>query len=499
MKKVFLSILSILTLFMLASCDINEIIKGLTKKQYDINYYIDFEYIEFEPVYEGDNVILDLDKIYILEQNRYLDEYISSKETEYIKFDYWYTDTAYTMKASADMIIKEDTNLYGRFVDNTPQEPQPPQNPDDTEHKGIVDNIVYDDFQIHFLELGNEYTGDSTYIKAGDTDILIDAGSRKNSAEAIKEYVDQYCKDGKLEYVIGTHGDQDHIAGFVGTKDGNDRTGILYQYKVGTMITASLSNKTSQIFEEYLAAIEYAQNSGANVYDAGSCYNNEAGGSRIYELAPNITLEIVYNYYYFNESEDENNYSVCVMLNYNDNHYMLTGDLELDGEEQMAKYYDNSSSEKTLPKVKLFKAGHHGSKTSSNSCLLEKIQPEIVCVCCCAGSTEYTANYNNVFPTQDMITRVAAYTDRIYVTTVFNEKTLKFESLNGNIIISSNGEAVGVYATNNITKLKDSTWFNETVYIDKNGNICSGKGKEDFFTSATTGVTAVKRRIWPTA
>ena len=98
-----------------------------------------------------------------------------------------------------------------------------------------------------------------------------------------------------------------------------------------------------------------------------------------------------------------------------------------------------------------------------------------------------------------MITRVAAYTDRIYVTTVFNEKTLKFESLNGNIIISSNGEAVGVYATNNITKLKDSTWFNETVYIDKNGNICSGKGKEDFFTSATTGVTAVKRRIWPTA
>ena len=210
-------------------------------------------------------------------------------------------------------------------------------------------------------------------------------------------------------------------------------------------------------------------------------------------------MDILYNYYYFNESEDENNYSVCIMLNYNDNHFMLTGDLELEGEEEMAKYYDGSVAEKTLPKVKLFKAGHHGSKTSTNECLLAKIQPEIVCVCCCAGSTEYTADYNNVFPTQDMITRVAKYTDRIYVTTVFNEKTLEFESLNGNIIISSNGEAVGVSATNNITKLKDSAWFNETVYVDSDGNICSGKGKEDFFTSTTAGVTAVKRRIWPNA
>ena len=47
-----------------------------------------------------------------------------------------------------------------------------------------------------------------------------------------KEYVDKYCTDGVLEYVIATHAHQDHIAGFVGNKDGNTRTGILYQYKV---------------------------------------------------------------------------------------------------------------------------------------------------------------------------------------------------------------------------------------------------------------------------
>lgn len=78
------------------------------------------------------------------------------------------------------------------------------------------DVYVSGDLQIHFMELGNNYTGDSIYIKAGETDILIDAGSRANSTDATSEYIDRYCTDGTLEYVIATHADQDHIAGFAG-------------------------------------------------------------------------------------------------------------------------------------------------------------------------------------------------------------------------------------------------------------------------------------------
>ena len=43
----------------------------------------------------------------------------------------------------------------------------------------VVNEGVHNEFQIHFLELGNKYSGDSIYIKAGENDILIDAGSRK--------------------------------------------------------------------------------------------------------------------------------------------------------------------------------------------------------------------------------------------------------------------------------------------------------------------------------
>ena len=70
---------------------------------------------------------------------------------------------------------------------------------------------------INFLELGNKYTGDSTFIKAGSTDILIDAGSRQSSASTIASFVDTFCEDGVLEYVIATHAHQDHIEGFTST------------------------------------------------------------------------------------------------------------------------------------------------------------------------------------------------------------------------------------------------------------------------------------------
>ncbi|MBQ7770355.1 MAG: MBL fold metallo-hydrolase, partial [Clostridia bacterium] len=78
------------------------------------------------------------------------------------------------------------------------------------------EDIETEELSIHFLELGNKYTGDCTLIKVGDTEVLIDAGSRKGSAETIVPYVQQYCTDGVLEYVIATHAHQDHIAGFVG-------------------------------------------------------------------------------------------------------------------------------------------------------------------------------------------------------------------------------------------------------------------------------------------
>ena len=106
---------------------------------------------------------------------------------------------------------------------------------DSSDGSGGAD-IVTENLSIHFPMLGNAYTGDCVLIKTGDTEVLIDAGSRQSSAAAISDYIDEYCTDGVLEYFIATHADRDHSAGLVGTKSGGSYNGILYEYRVGTLI-----------------------------------------------------------------------------------------------------------------------------------------------------------------------------------------------------------------------------------------------------------------------
>ena len=310
-------------------------------------------------------------------------------------------------------------------------------------------DVITDDLSIHFLELGNEYAGDCTLIKVGDTEVLIDAGSRKGSAATIVPYVQQYCTDGVLEYVIATHAHQDHIAGFVGTTKAK---GVLESFVCETIIDYTLSNSDSAIRKDYEALRDAEVEAGAKHYTVLECWNNENGASRSYTLGEGITMNFLYQKYYEEETGDENDYSVCMLLSQGSNHYLFTGDLEKHGEKSLVE-------SNNLPECVLFKGGHHGSPTSSTTELLSVIKPEIVCVCCCAGSDEYTDNPDNMFPSQAFVDRVASFTDKVYVTTMVTEAGEGYQSMNGNIIVSSDGAGVTVNCSNNNTILKDTEWF----------------------------------------
>ena len=333
-----------------------------------------------------------------------------------------------------------------------------------------VQVVAKGELSFHFMVLGNDDTGDCTYIKAGDNDILIDAGSNYDSIDDIQNYVDQYVTDGKLEYVIVTHADMDHIACFAGSENGQSLFDI---YQCETIIDFPLTNKDTKAYGRYISERNEEVANGAKRYSALECYNNANGASRIYNLTEdgNIRFEVLYNYYYENKSSNENNYSVCVMFYHGDRQFLFTGDLEKEGEEYLAQKYE-------FTQVELYKAGHHGSKTSSNDCLLSEIQPKVCVVCCCAGSMQYKADLKNTFPTQDMINRISPYTDAIYVPmTIEIEQTKGMDTpnntaddeyknkgeyilLNGNIqVISDAVNGVKVECSNNTTKLKDTEWF----------------------------------------
>ena len=327
--------------------------------------------------------------------------------------------------------------------------------------------LSHENVSFHFLELGNKYTGDSIYIKAGDIDILIDAGSQKSSATTITSYLNQYVTDNKLEYVIATHAHEDHIAGFVGS---SSATGILKTFKVDTIIDYALKNTTSQISKDYESLRDSLIASGTKHYTAADCIQKTNGATNYFELAEGVSFTILDQIHYFEKSSDENDYSVCTLFTVGESNFLFTGDLEAGGEASLVE-------RNNLPHCVLYKAGHHGSKTSSNDPLLSAITPEIVTVCCCAGSSEYTKDTDNMFPTQDFINRVAPYTTNVYVTTeaTYTIETnngteyLKYngnKSLNGNIVVSIENNEISLVCSVSNTKLKDTEWFNRKITLN---------------------------------
>ena len=314
------------------------------------------------------------------------------------------------------------------------------------------------EIDINFLELGNKYTGDCTFIKAGDKDILIDAGSRQNSATTIASFIDNYCSDGKLEYVIATHAHQDHIAGFVGS---NADQGILKRYKIDTLIDFSLTNATSTIYNNYVSLRDERIASGdiTHHYTANDCVQGTNGAKKTYQLSEGITMEILDQKFYRETSSDENNYSVCALFTQGNNNYLFTGDLEKEGEKSLTELNN-------LPTVELFKGGHHGSYTANTDALLSVIKPKNVCICCCAGSDEYVKasgglpNSEHTFPAQEAVDRIAKYTTNIYATTVYSDDEKGYKSLNGNINFHcATGHEYVITGSNNSTILKDTDWF----------------------------------------
>ncbi len=305
------------------------------------------------------------------------------------------------------------------------------------------EDIVTADLSIHFLYLGNIVSGDSTLIKVGDTEVLIDAGSRRGSADTIIPYIRQYCTDGVLEYVVATHAHEDHISAFVGDPTENVQ-GVFDAFECETIIDYTGRKTNSQISKDYEAKRDAEVAAGAVHYTALDCWNNANGASRSYELGEGITLNILYQKYYEQTTSTENNYSVCTMISNGEEHYLFTGDLESDGEDSLVE-------SNALPQCVLYKGGHHGSKTSSSIKLLNAVRPQIICVCSCCGD-------QHGFIHQEFIDNIAPYTDKVYVTT-YRAANATPMPLNGNIVVTSEEGSIAVTCSNNDLLLKDSEWF----------------------------------------
>ena len=199
----------------------------------------------------------------------------------------------------------------------------------------------------HFLDVGQ---GDSTYIKIGNWDILVDAGP-KSEKEKLLEQLRTFNID-DFELVIATHPHEDHIGGFVD---------IFNNYDIEAFYMPKVNHNT-KTFEDLIMAV---RNEGLQI-------NTIKEGLKL-NLGPNGTLTA---YSPIGDSTNLNNYSPILKFTIGDINAILTGDSEKEVEKEVALKYTSDL------KADIYKFGHHGSKTSSSKDLLDFVNPTYGVISC---------------------------------------------------------------------------------------------------------------------
>lgn len=209
---------------------------------------------------------------------------------------------------------------------------------------------VTEELEVHFLDVGQ---GDCTLLLCGGEAMLIDAGDNDQGAK-IQNYLQKQNVE-SLKYVVCTHPDEDHIGGM---------DVILYKFDCETILMTE-EEKDTNTYRDVVDTMEN-RGYGRTLPVVGQQYTL---GDAVFTILGPSGL-----------SDDSNNNSIALLLSHGSSKILFTGDAE---EEEEEKMLDSGM----LPDVDVYKAGHHGSRTSSSEKLLETISPEYAVISCGEGNS----------------------------------------------------------------------------------------------------------------
>ena len=217
-------------------------------------------------------------------------------------------------------------------------------------------NIIPKCLKFYFIDVGQ---GDSTLIVTPyEKTILIDGGGSEFGDFDVGEKVlipyllDRKIK--KIDYIIISHFDSDHIGGILS---------VLQNLKVEKIIIG----KQFETTENHKKFIEIATEKKIEL-------NIIEAGQKIY-IEKNLYIEILWPDEVRKISENSiNNNSLVFKLRYKDFSILFTGDIEEIAEKEILKKYKDNLE---ILNSTVLKVAHHGSKTSSITEFIEAVNPSI--------------------------------------------------------------------------------------------------------------------------
>ncbi|MDB5265044.1 MAG: internalization-like protein competence protein ComEC/Rec2, competence protein ComEC protein [Parcubacteria group bacterium] len=227
--------------------------------------------------------------------------------------------------------------------------------------------------KVSFLNVGQ---GDSILIQSpSGTDLLIDGGPDRAVLRELGKKLGLF--DRSIDMVVETHPDKDHIAGL---------SDVLARYKVSTFMSPNVKNDTAT----------FARLTDAVAKEPGLTNIIAKRGMRIH-LGDGAYADVLYPDHDVSALTETNDGSIVLHVVYGATSFMLTGDLPSTLEDKIITYDNNDG----VLKSQVLKAGHHGSKTSTDAAWLAVVDPDTVVI---------SAGRDNTYghPAPDTLDRIRA-------------------------------------------------------------------------------------------
>jgi competence protein ComEC len=210
--------------------------------------------------------------------------------------------------------------------------------------------VMSSELSVHFIDVGQ---GDATLIICGDDSMLIDAGNDAQGTK-VQSYLQKQGVE-KLKYVLATHPDTDHVGGM---------DVILYKFDCETILMTDIASDN----RAYSDVLDTLQNKGYRITlpVVGEEY---ALGDAAFTIVGPVS-----------SSEESNNNSIAILLTHGENKFLFTGDAEGTEEKEILESGVSLDAD-------VYKAGHHGSATSSTEEFLKAVSPAYAVISCAVGNS----------------------------------------------------------------------------------------------------------------
>lgn len=254
--------------------------------------------------------------------------------------------------------------------------------------------------EVHNINVGQ--SSSTLFIGPTGETMLVDTGDFNDDGEYVLEYLQRHDID-RIDHLVVSHNDADHIGG---------NAAVIEYYEteangIGAIYDPGIAASTNT-YEEYLDAVE---ENGVTLYQTREGDSISFDGVDVDVFGPPEP-------YLENEARNEN--SIVLRLQYGDVSFLWTGDAEDGQEAYLVKEYGDELDST------IYKAGHHGSSSSSSGALLDAVQPEAAII-----SSASDSQYGH--PHEEVLQRLADRSIPTYWT-----------ATHGTIVFVTDGDGVSI-------------------------------------------------------